>query len=144
MQRQRITVGLDLQSDGLESGLVLPDVKVPGLRIAGCVEKAECGTNTRNSEIMKLISDGLDFLGKRNWHWRMDLLYLTRQELTRNYVFLLTEKLPEQWMLQRDLRQRLMTLGNEMQISFKETKWGYLILDGSEIMVVVICGRSPL
>lgn len=40
-QRWRITVGSDFQSDGLESGLELQNLKakVSHPRIAGCVEK---------------------------------------------------------------------------------------------------------
>lgn len=56
--------------------------------------------------------DGLDFLGKMNRLWRMDLLYLTRQQLRRNDAY--RETIPEQWLLQRYLQYRFMTLENEM------------------------------
>lgn len=74
--------------------MALPDVKKkePGLRTAGLVEKVERGLHTRNGEMMKLMSNGLGFVGKTDQLCKMDSLYLTRQSLTRDAVFLLTER----------------------------------------------------
>lgn len=61
-QRQRIIIGLDSQSNGREAGSILADVKKkePGLSVAILMKKTEKGMNARNSERMKLMSDGPD------------------------------------------------------------------------------------
>lgn len=51
------------------------------------MEKADRGTNTRNSEMIELKNDGLDFLGKIDGLWRIDLLYLIKRKNRQDMLF---------------------------------------------------------
>lgn len=104
---QTISAKPDLQLDGLESNSMLVDLKKKhfGWKAEGLLQGFEVDLDFTDLALAESMSDelnslkvidltylickqfGLDFYGKMDQFWKMDLLHLTRQQLTRVEIF---------------------------------------------------------